>query len=382
MIYGWLHGDWNLIGYVTFRAFAGAMTAFVLSLLLGRGMIRRLKRLKIGEVVRTEATVARLGHGRKAGTPTMGGLLIVFTTTMAAAAWCDLNNAKTWLVWSVMAAMSCVGALDDGLKLASGKSGGLTMGQKLALQLPIALAAFWAVCAIPETGGLARMLYVPFLKQPVVVDMPVMVAAGFACLVLVGTANAVNLADGLDGLAVGCTMPVAGTYLAMAYAAGHAVFAKYLLIPVVPGAGEIAVFSGCLLGGCLGFLWWNGYPAKVFMGNTGSLALGGAIGMTAILLKQELTLLITGGVFVAEALSVLIQTGTCLVYHLHTGKVLAQGKRPFRMTPLHHHFELMAKERARVEGRGEDSAENSVIVRFWIAGVVAALLGLATLKLR
>lgn len=382
MIYGWLHGDWNLIGYVTFRAFAGAMTAFVLSLLLGRGMIRRLRRMKIGEVVRTEATVARLGHGRKAGTPTMGGLLIVFTTTVAAAAWCDLKNAQAWLVWGVMAAMSCVGALDDGLKLASGKSGGLTARKKIALQLPIALAAFWAVCTIPEMAVHARMLYLPFLKQPVAADMPMMVAAVFSCLVLVGTVNAVNLADGLDGLAVGCTMPVIGTYLAMAYVAGHAVFAKHLLIPAVPGAGEMAVFSGCLLGGCLGFLWWNGYPAKVFMGNTGSLALGGAIGMTAILLKQELTLLIAGGVFVAEAVSVLIQHGACVVYRLRTGKTLVQGKRPFRMTPLHHHFELMAKERARAEGREEDRAENNVVVRFWLVGLVTALLGLATLKLR
>lgn len=248
--------------------------------------------------------------------------------------------------------------------------------------MPIALAAFWAMSAIPETGALARTVYVPFWKHPVLTGVPMAAAAAYACLVVTGTVNAVNLTDGLDGLAVGCTMPVAGTYWVMAYVAGHAALAKYLLVPSVPGAGEVAVFAGCLMGACLGFLWWNGYPAKVFMGDTGSLALGGAIAMTAILTKQELTLPIAGSLFVAEAVSVMIQCGACKVYRWRTGRELVQGKRPLRMTPLHHHFEVIAKERARADGLGEASAENRVVVRFWIAAIVAALLGLATLKLR
>lgn len=382
MFYELLHWRVNLFNYVTFRAFAAAGTAFVLSLLLGRRMIAWLRAMRVGQMERDGREMAVIGHAKKAGTPTMGGLLILFTTTVAALLWGDLENAQLWLVVATMLLMGGVGFLDDWLKLRRGKSDGLSEWQKLVLQGAIALGAFAVIWWIPETREYAVKLYVPFLKEPVIQNMTLIGGALFAWLVITATTNAVNLTDGLDGLAAGCASSVVATYLVMAYVAGHAVLAGYLLVPAIPGSHELAVFCGGLLGGCLGFLWWNGYPAKVFMGDTGSLALGGAVAMTALLIRQELTLLIAGAVFVAEAASVVIQRVACKAYRWRTGHGLEQGRRPFRMTPLHHHFEILSKERAREEGRGEDSAENSVVVRFWIAGVVCALLGLATLKLR
>ena len=382
MFYELLHWRVNLFNYVTFRAFAAAGTAFVLSLMLGRRMIAWLRAMRVGQMERDGREMAIIGHGKKAGTPTMGGLLILFTTTVAALLWGDLGNAQLWLVVVTMLLMGGVGFLDDWLKLRRGKSDGLSEWQKLVLQGAIALGAFAVIWWIPETREYATKLYVPFLKEPVIQNMTLVGGALFAWLVITATTNAVNLTDGLDGLAAGCASSVVATYLVMAYVAGHAVLAGYLLVPAIPGSHELAVFCGGLLGGCLGFLWWNGYPAKVFMGDTGSLALGGAVAMTALLIRQELTLLIAGAVFVAEAASVVIQRVACKAYRWRTGQGLEQGRRPFRMTPLHHHFEIISKERARAEGRGEDSAENSVVVRFWIAGVVCALLGLATLKLR
>ena len=382
MFYELLHWRVNLFNYVTFRAFAAAGTAFVLSLMLGRRMIAWLRAMRVGQMERDGREMAIIGHGKKAGTPTMGGLLILFTTTVAALLWGDLGNAQLWLVVVTMLLMGGVGFLDDWLKLRRGKSDGLSEWQKLVLQGAIALGAFAVIWWIPETREYATKLYLPFLKEPVIQNMTLVGGALFAWLVITATTNAVNLTDGLDGLAAGCASSVVATYLVMAYVAGHAVLAGYLLVPAIPGSHELAVFCGGLLGGCLGFLWWNGYPAKVFMGDTGSLALGGAVAMTALLIRQELTLLIAGAVFVAEAASVVIQRVACKAYRWRTGQGLEQGRRPFRMTPLHHHFEIISKERARAEGRGEDSAENSVVVRFWIAGVVCALLGLATLKLR
>lgn len=372
----------HLFSYVTFRAFAAAGTAFVLSLLLGRRMIAKLRAMRVGQMERDGREMAVIGHAKKAGTPTMGGLLILFTTTLAALLWGNLGNAQLWLVTATMLLMGAVGFVDDYLKLRRGKSDGLSERQKLLWQGVISLGAFAVICWIPETREYATRLYLPFLKEPVILNMTLVGGALFAWLVITATTNAVNLTDGLDGLAAGCASSVVATYLVMAYVAGHAGLAGYLLVPAISGSHELAVFCGGLLGGCLGFLWWNGYPAKVFMGDTGSLALGGAVAMTAILIRQELTLLIAGAVFVAEAASVLIQRGACKFYRWRTGTALEQGRRPFRMTPLHHHFEILSKERAREEGRGEDSAENSVVVRFWIAGVVCALLGLATLKLR
>ena len=380
--------DWisalNVFRYVTFRAFMGAGTSFLLSLLLGRWMIGRLRALKIGQVVRQEQDVedALQHHGRKAGTPTMGGVLILFTTLVSTVLWCHTTNPQVWIVTATMLFMGAVGFADDWLKLKRGSSDGLKERHKLLLQGAWVVAAFIAIEAVPGTRAYARQLMVPFFKAPVVADLTVPGAAVFMFLVLVGTTNAVNLTDGLDGLAAGCMGTVSAAYLALAYVAGNVIMASYLQVPSVSGAHELAVFCGCLMGAVLGFLWWNAYPAKVFMGDTGSLALGGTIAMVAILIKQELTLLIVGLVFAGEAGSVLIQRGACKWHRWRTGEGLPPQRRPFRMTPIHHHFEIISKERARAEGRSPDAAENSVVIRFWIVSIVCALLGLATLQLR
>ena len=356
----------------------GAGTSFVLSLVLGRWAIARLREYKIGQIVRREKEMEAIGHGHKAGTPTMGGLLILFSTTVASVLWCHSSNAQVWLVLATMLFMGGIGFADDWLKLREKNSKGLKEWQKLALQGFWVVVAFAAIEAVPGTRAYARQLMVPFFKAPVVADLTVPGSLVFMFLVLVGTTNAVNLTDGLDGLAAGCANSVSAAYLALAYVAGNVVFSGYLQVPSVSGAHELAVFCGCLLGAGLGFLWWNAYPAKVFMGDTGSLALGGAIAMVAILIKQELTLLIVGFVFLAEASSTLIQR----YWFKYTRVRFGEGRRVFRMAPLHHHFEILSKERARAEGRPEQAAENSVTIRFWIVSIVCALLGLATLKLR
>ena len=372
----------NVFRYVTVRAFMGAGTAFLLSLLLGRWMIGRLRALKIGQIVRQDPEMAAIAHGGKTGTPTMGGLLILFTTTLAALLWCRSSNPQMWIVLATMWFMGGVGFMDDWLKLREKNSKGLQEWQKLALQGLWVVIAFAAIEMVPGTRSHARELMVPFFKAPVVADLTVPGALLFMFLVLVGTTNAVNLTDGLDGLAAGCMNSISGAYLVLAYVAGNVVFANYLQVPSIAGAHGLAVFCGCLLGAGLGFLWWNAYPAKVFMGDTGSLALGGTIAMVAILIKQELTLLIVGLVFVGEAGSVLIQRASCRIYRRFTGQGLPPERRPFRMTPIHHHFEIISKERAKAEGRSPEAAENSVVIRFWIVSIVCALLGLATLKLR
>ena len=372
----------NVFRYVTFRAFLGAGTAFFLSLLLGRWMIGRLRIYKIGQIVRQDPEMAAISHHGKKGTPTMGGLLILFTTTLATVLWCHSSNPQVWIVLATMLFMGAVGFVDDWLKLRKRNSDGLREWQKLALQGLWVVIAFAAIEMVPGTRLHARELMVPFFKAPVFADLTVPGALVFMFLVLVGTTNAVNLTDGLDGLAAGCMNSVSAAYLALAYVAGNVIFANYLQVPSITGAHELAVFCGCLLGSGLGFLWWNAYPAKVFMGDTGSLALGGTIAMIAILIKQELTLLIVGFVFVMEAVSVLVQRIACRTYRRFTGEGLPPERRPFRMTPIHHHFEIISKERARAEGRSPDSAENSVVIRFWIVSIVCALLGLATLKLR
>ena len=372
----------NVFRYVTFRAFMGAGTAFFLSLLLGRWMIGRLRAYKIGQIVRRDPELDAINHLGKAGTPTMGGLLIVFTALVSSVLWCRSSNPQVWIVAATMLFMGGVGFVDDWLKLREKNSNGLKEWQKLALQGLWVAIAFGAIEAIPGTHVHARELMVPFFKAPVIADMTVLGAVAFMFLVLVGTTNAVNLTDGLDGLAAGCMNSVSAAYLALAYVAGNVVMANYLQVPSISGAHELAVFCGCLLGAGLGFLWWNAYPAKVFMGDTGSLALGGTIAMVAILIKQELTLLIVGLVFAGEAASVLIQRASCRLYRRWTGQGLPPERRPFRMTPIHHHFEIISKDRAKAEGRSPDSAENSVVIRFWIVSIVCALLGLATLKLR
>ena len=312
----------------------------------------------------------------------MGGLLILFTTTVAALLWGDLGNAQLWLVVVTMLLMGGVGFLDDWLKLKRGNSDGLSEKGKYLLEGLWAVAAFAWMWGVPSLREHLFELMVPFLKHPVWHGVPWWVMLPWVWLVIVGTTNAVNLTDGLDGLAAGCYASVNAAYLVMAYVAGHAVFAGYLHVPAIPGAHELAVFCGCLLGAVLGFLWWNAYPAKVFMGDTGALGLGGVISIIAILIKQELVLVIAGGVFVAEAASVMIQRGACKAYRRRTGQLLPPEKRPFKMAPLHHHFEIVSKEHMKALGRSPDAAENSVVVRFWVVSMVCALLALATLKLR
>jgi phospho-N-acetylmuramoyl-pentapeptide-transferase len=256
--------------------------------------------------------------------------------------------------------MALIGFWDDYTKVALKRSKGLTARRKFLLQFIWVLVVAAILLLLPETRNQVRQLMVPFIKEPVILDMGIVGVILFAALVMIGASNAVNLTDGLDGLAIGCSSSVALSYLVMTYVAGHMRFAEYLRVPYVPGSGELAVFCGCLLGSCLGFLWYNCHPARVFMGDTGSLALGGAIAMVAILIKQELVLIIVGGVFVMEAMSVILQVASFKL----------RGKRIFAMAPIHHHFEM------------KKWSETQVTIRFWILSIIFALIGILTLKIR
>lgn len=370
--------DWysplRVFRYITFRALAGAGTAFIISLLLGPWMIRKLREFKIGQQVRKdEAPPLYVFHGKKAGTPTMGGLLIIAAVLVSTLLWAMPTNGFVLITLATMLFMGFVGFRDDYLKVTRKQSKGLGARAKLAYQGAWALVVLVVLLAWPETRVQVRELMLPFLKDPVVRDMGLVLTVLFLGLVMVGCTNAVNLTDGLDGLAIGCSNSVAVAYLVMAYVAGHFHFAQYLQVPFIAGSGELAVFCGCLLGAGLGFLWFNCHPARVFMGDTGSLALGGAIAMVAILIKQELVLIIVGGVFVVEAVSVLMQ----VAYFKYTG-----GRRIFKCSPLHHHFEVLEKEAAEREGRDVEVVETMITTRFWIASIIFALLGVATLKIR
>lgn len=347
--------------YVTVRTFAGAGTAFLFSVLIGPWVIERLRMLKFGQYIRTsEAPALGALHAGKAGTPTMGGLLIILSISISTLLWAIPTNPMVWLALATLWFLGLVGFLDDFSKIRRKQSKGLSARQKLVLQASFAAAVAAVMLVLPQTRETARMLMVPMLKTPLVTDMGVICTILFVAVVLVGSSNAVNLTDGLDGLAIGCTGSVALSYLIMAYVAGHAMFAEYLSVPFVPGAGELAVFCGCMMGSALGFLWYNCHPARVFMGDTGSLAIGGAIGMVALLIKQELVLIVVGGVFVIEAVSVILQV---ISFRL-------TGRRIFAMAPLHHHFEM------------KKWTETQVTIRFWILSILFAILGLLMLKIR
>jgi phospho-N-acetylmuramoyl-pentapeptide-transferase len=351
----------NVFFYVTFRAIAAAVTAFLITLVLGNFIIRKLIALKLGQPVRAAAEVHRLAelHGGKQGTPTMGGVLIIGAVLISSLLWARPDNRFVWLVLFGMTYLGALGFADDYLKVTKKKSDGISGRLKLLFQIALAavITAFFLTSPLLEVQ--ARALYVPFIKAPVIANMSWFTFVFFV-LVIVGSSNAVNLTDGLDGLATGCTITVAFDYALLAYAAGNFRIAEYLQVPFYPFAGELAVICGALVGAGLGFLWFNCYPARVFMGDTGSLAIGGMLGVVAICCKQELLLIVVGGVFVIEALSVILQ-----VISFKT-----TGRRIFVMSPLHHHFELTGWK------------ENTVIVRFWILSIIFALLGLATLKLR
>lgn len=360
----------RLLAYVTFRAMAGAGTGFLLNLIFGPWTIRKLLELKIGQPVRDDEVLKM--QRKKAGTPTMGGLLILGTLLISVLLWCRPGNPFAYLALAAMLWMGGIGFWDDYLKVKKKNSAGVSGRIKLLGQFGWVLVLFWLMDTLPETQERSRHLMLPFLKDPVVDQLPWILALAFVTLVVLGASNAVNLTDGLDGLAIGCSNAVAVSYLVMSYAAGHAIFAEYLQVPFISGAEELAVFFGCLLGSGLGFLWFNCHPARVFMGDTGSLALGGGIATAAILIKQEITLIFVGGIFVMEAVSVVMQVAS---YKL-------TGKRIFRCAPIHHHFEMQAKDAAVREGRDVEVVETLVTIRFWVLAIIFAILGIATLKIR
>jgi phospho-N-acetylmuramoyl-pentapeptide-transferase len=345
----------NVFRYITFRTGLAIATAFFVSLLVGPWLIDRLRALQIRQEIREEGPEH---HQIKAGTPTMGGVLIVGSFTLSTLLWADLKNAYVWTVLAVTLGFAAVGFADDWIKVRHRRSLGLTIRQKVGLQILVALAGGLAARMVAEPAPHAGALALPFLKD-ILVPLGVLYLP-FVILVLVCSSNAVNLTDGLDGLAVGAMAIAGGTYTVFVYVAGHVRIAEYLRVVAVSESGEVAIFTGAVMGAALGFLWFNCHPAQVFMGDVGSLALGGGIGIVAVVAKQELLLVLVGGLFVLEGLSVLIQ-----VVSFKT-----RGKRVFRMAPLHHHFELLGWN------------ESQVVVRFWIISVVFALAGLATLKLR
>ena len=345
----------NVFRYITFRVAAAIVTALVLSWLLGPWFIRQLRRLSVGQNIRD---VGPQAHQVKAGTPTMGGLLILFATLVPTLLWMDLSNIYVWLVILVTAAFGGIGFADDYLKVRNRRNLGLTARAKFWLQVAAALAFGVALLVLPAESGFNPTVTFPFIKR-LVLHLGYFYIL-FVAFVLVGSSNAVNLTDGLDGLAIGATSVAAATYAIFTYIAGNAIIARYLQLAWVPGVGEVAVFCGAMVGAGIGFLWFNSHPAEVFMGDVGSLSLGAAIGSVAILAKQEILLVLVGGLFVMEALSVIIQVASFKL----------RGKRVFRMSPLHHHFELSGW------------AEPKVIVRFWILSILFALLSLSTLKLR
>jgi phospho-N-acetylmuramoyl-pentapeptide-transferase len=358
----------NVFNYITFRAVLAALTAFVLSLLLGNFTIRKLLSLKLGQPIRSADEVNKLYelHGKKAGTPTMGGILLLGTTVVSTLLWARPDNMFVWLVLAAMIVAGGLGFADDYLKVSKKNSVGVRERTKLLVQLAIAIGVTWFFLSNPSLDKQASALFVPFYKKMVIANMGLVLTFLFFSGIIMGTSNAVNLTDGLDGLATGCTLTVTLAYAALAYIAGNHVIADYLQVPFYPQAGELTVFCMALAGASLGFLWFNAHPAKMFMGDTGSLAIGGAIGVVAICVKQELLLLIIGFVFVVEAASVLIQR----FYFKYTRKKFGEGRRIFKMAPLHHHFELSGWK------------ETAVVTRFWIVSFICALLGLATLKLR
>lgn len=359
--------------YVSFRVIMAMLTALAISFVLHPWFIRRLQSRQIGQVVRKDGPES---HYSKAGTPTMGGALVIFSMVIPTVLWAELSNPFVWAALTVTITFAAIGFVDDYLKLRHRNTKGLAGRYKLLLQFGLSGAVFYVMSLQPE--GLDTKLYLPFVSaERFSVDLPLFVFIAFATVVVAGTSNAVNLTDGLDGLAIGPTMIAAAAYMILAYCVGTALqfpitldtgvtqymtfnFAEYLKLPHVPGASELAIFAATIIGAGIGFLWFNTFPAQVFMGDVGSLSLGGALGMLAVLTKNELLSVILCGLFVVEALSVIIQTTS---YKL-------TGKRVFRMAPIHHHFEKLGWQ------------EPKIVVRFWIVSIMLALVALASLKLR
>lgn len=359
----------RLFRYITFRSAGAALTALVLSLWLGPKIIAWLKRLKFGQHYVDKAEEAGGTMGRtvnKKGTPTMGGILIVTIMDATAILWAQWNTLVQLTLLSVLV-LAGLGFYDDYAKITQQSNKGAASHVKLWVQGILAVFIAVYLWRVPATAHLIQEVMVPFVKHPVLTGtIGIIVGLALAALTIIGSSNAVNLTDGLDGLAIGCTLIVSFVFLVLTYVAGNIQVARYLQVPYVPGAGELTVFCAAMIGAGLGFLWFNCHPAQMFMGDTGSLALGGALGIIAVLIHQPLLLVIAGGVFVAEALSVMMQTS----YFKWTRKRTGQGKRIFLMAPLHHHFEKMGWH------------ESKVVTRFYILCIVCAVVALGTLKIR
>ena len=365
-----IFGPLRLFGYVTFRTAFALLTALLISLLLGPYMIRKLRELAIGQFIREDGPKS---HETKAGTPTMGGLLIIISILVPTLLWANLRVVHVWIAMGSLIGFGAIGFYDDYTKLKKMRNLGLTARQKFLLQVLVAMAIGFVLLLLNAKGSYSTAMNVPFIKN----FKPDLILEAFAhnpwtfplafapfyifmILVLVGSTNAVNLTDGLDGLAIGLMIIASSAMTALCYLAGHREFATYLELQRVPGASELTIFCATMVGASLGFLWYNAHPAEVFMGDVGSLALGGSMGTVAVLIKQELLLPFIGGVYVLELLSVVLQVGSFKM----------RGKRIFKMAPIHHHFEMLGWK------------ESKIIARFWIVGLIMALFALATLKLR
>src|SRR5881396_918500 len=360
----------NVFRYITVRTVYASLTAMFLALVFGPWLIRRLRELQIGQYIREEGPQE---HKKKAGTPTMGGVLIVLSTAVPVLLWADLTNAFVLMALFALVAFSAIGFIDDYAKVSKQRNLGLTAKKKIYFQVFVSLVVGVSLLVLTTHSAYSTQLMIPFLKRfrpdlvfhsfmhsPHLWPLAFIPFLFFVGVVIVGSSNAVNLTDGLDGLAIGCTVIAAGALTVLTYVSGHATFATYLELQRMPQVCELTVFCGAMVGSSIGFLRYNAHPAEVFMGDVGSLALGGAIGTVAVMIKQELLLPFIGGVFVIEAISVILQVTS---YKL-------RKKRIFKMAPLHHHFELLGW------------SESKIIVRFWIASLVFALFALTTLKLR
>jgi phospho-N-acetylmuramoyl-pentapeptide-transferase len=359
--------DWfsplRVFHYTTFRAVFAAITSLLICVISGPWMIRKLTALKAGQPIRGADDLGELAqkHAEKKDTPTMGGILIIWAIVDATLLWARPDNPLVLLCLATLLCLGLVGFLDDYAKIRQGNAKGVAARTKLIAQLLLGSAIGLYLIMHPAVGKVARQLCVPFMKTPLVLNMGMFTLA-WSALVIISASNAVNLTDGMDGLAVGCTLIVALALAVMTFVSGNAKIAGYLAVPFVPGAAELTVVCAGLIGASLGFLWFNCHPAQVFMGDTGSLAVGGLIGVIALMVKQEFALVIVGGIFVMEAASVMIQVAGC--------RLRGKQYRVFRRTPIHHHFEHLGWP------------ETKITTRFWVLSVIFALLGLATLKLR
>ncbi|OHE74602.1 MAG: phospho-N-acetylmuramoyl-pentapeptide-transferase [Verrucomicrobia bacterium GWC2_42_7] len=355
-------GPLRLFRYLTFRCFMATLTAMAIGFWIAPMIINWLKRLKLAQTLRDKSEVRELAdlHAGKKNVPTMGGLIIYASVMLSSILWAELNEYVSCAL-IVYTGLTAIGFWDDYLKVSKKNSRGLPGRWKLIMQAGIVFAVLFILLINPETHLKMSELWIPFSKEPLLVTMPIWFVFIFLFLVVAGSSNAINLTDGIDGLAIGCTITASLVYAIMSYVAGHATIADYLFIGHVPGCGELAVVCLALVGAGMVFLWYNAYPAEVFMGDTGSLALGGLLGSIAFMTQQPFTLVIVGGVFVMEALSVILQVGSYKLRH---------QKRIFRMAPIHHHFEL------------KGWPETKVVIRFWIISLIFALIGLSTLKLR